>query len=246
MHWYGVMVALGFAAGLWPAARRAPRAGMTADLVFDIGPWIIIGAIIGARFLYVVSYWDRQFAGKAFTEVFMVHHGGLVYYGGLIGASVACVVFSVVKKTRLWRIADVLAPSIALGSVFGRIGCLLNGCCYGRVCALPWGIQFPTEHETHPAHVHPTQIYDSALNLVFYAGLEWLFRRGKFDGHVFSVYLIGYAVIRSAVEFFRGDYPARYLGGWATPAHIVSIGILATGVILFLLLRRGAKTGVPA
>lgn len=235
------MVALGFVAGLWMASRRAPLAGMTADQVFDVGPWIIIGAIIGARILYVVSYWNEQFADKSFLEIFMIHHGGLVYYGGLIGASLACILFAVLKKVPLWRVADVLAPSIALGYVFGRIGCLLNGCCYGSECSFPWAIRFPTGHETHPHAVHPTQIYDSLLNLVLYAGLEWLFRRRRFDGQIFAIYLLGYAILRSTVEVFRGDYPHYYLGGAVTPAHLVSIGIFAAGLVLYLVLRQPKK-----
>ena len=132
--------------------------------------------------------------------------------------------------------ADILAPSIALGCVFGRIGCLLNGCCYGRACNLPWAIRFPADNPLNPPTypVHPTQIYDSLLNLGLYAVLAWLYRRKKFDGQVFGVYLVCYAVLRSFVEMFRGDYPEyqHYLGGWATPAHLVSILILAAGLVL--------------
>ena len=104
------------------------------------------GAIVGARFVYVTTYWREEFAGQPFSEIFMIQHGGLVYYGGLIGATVAGVIYIRWKKMPLWKTADVLAPSIALGSVFGRIGCLLNGCCYGRPTDLPWAITF-----TNPA-----------------------------------------------------------------------------------------------
>ena len=119
------------------------------------------------------------------------------------------------KKLPLWKIADVLAPSIALGSVFGRIGCLLNGCCYGRACDLPWAISFPGGQSLHqPATpVHPTEIYDALLNLALYFFLAWLFRRKKFDGQIFATYLICYASSRSFVEYFRGDYPARSSSG---------------------------------
>jgi phosphatidylglycerol---prolipoprotein diacylglyceryl transferase len=89
--------------------------------------------------------------------------------------------------------------------------------------------------------LHPTQIYDSLLNLALYASLAWLYRRKKFDGQVFATYLVGYALLRSLVEVFRGDYPQRYLGGWATPAQLVSIGIFGAGlVLLFLLPHFGA------
>ena len=128
-------------------------------------------------------------------------------YGGLIGATLTGIIYIRWKKLPLWKTADVLAPSIALGNVFGRIGCLLNGCCYGRACSLPWAIRFPSDHSTGGVPVHPTEIYDALLNFAFYLGLAWLFRRKKFNGQVFATYLIGYAIFRSIVEFFRGDYP---------------------------------------
>ena len=236
--WYGVMVATAFLAGLWTASRRGLSSGIPAEKVLDLGPWLIIGTIIGARALYVFSYWHEQFAGQPLSEIFMVWRGGLVYYGGLIGASLAGIIYARVKGLPLWRLADVMAPSIALGCVFGRVGCLLNGCCYGRQCDLPWAIHFPAGHQTYPHGVHPTQVYDSMLNLVLYLGLAWLYRRKKFDGEVFAAYLIGYALLRSLVEVFRGDYPQHYLGGWATPAQLVSIGILIAGVVLWGVLAR--------
>jgi len=248
IHWYGVMVALGFLAGLWTAGRRGLRAGVAAEKIADLGPWLIVGAIAGARTLYVISYWRESFMGKPLWEIFAVWQGGLVYYGGLIGASLACIFYARWKDLPLWKLADILAPSIALGYVFGRIGCLLNGCCYGRACDLPWAIRFPPGNPlnppTHP--VHPTEVYESLLNLGLYGALAWVFRRRKFDGQVFGVYLVGYALLRSFVEMFRGDYPERqhYLGGWATPAHLLSILILAAGLVLLRVLPRSeAKRG---
>jgi phosphatidylglycerol:prolipoprotein diacylglycerol transferase len=241
VHWYGVMVALAFVAGLWTASRRGLRENFAPEKILDIGPWLIIGAIAGARTFYVVEYWQQQFAGRPFSEVFMIHHGGLVFYGGFIGASLACIIYARLKKLPLWKLADVLAPSIALGSVFGRIGCLMNGCCYGRECTAPWAIHFPIGHETYPTGVHPTEIYDALLNLILYLALAWLFRRKKFDGQVFAAYLMCYAATRSFAEYFRGDYPAANLHDGLTPAHLVSIGIFAAGVVLFRLLRRPAK-----
>jgi phosphatidylglycerol:prolipoprotein diacylglycerol transferase len=248
VHWYGVMMALAFIAGLWTASRRCKRDGIAPEKILDLGPWLIIGAIIGARILYVFTFWREQFAADPFPEIFMVQHGGLVYYGGLIGASLACILYSRIRKVPLWKLGDIMAPSIALGYVFGRIGCLMNGCCYGRACSMPWAIRFPEKHATHPlgmeaTPVHPTQIYDSLLSLLLYLGLAWLYRRKKFDGQVFGAYLVCYALTRSFVEYFRGDYPAyqHFLGGWATPAQLVSIGILFAGVGLLFALRRFAQ-----
>src|ERR1035437_11086967 len=94
IHWYGVMVALGFLAGLWTAGRRGLRAGIAAEKIIDLGPWLIIGAIIGARMLYVISYWHEAFEGKPIADVFKVWKGGLVYYGGGVRAAHARLVFS--------------------------------------------------------------------------------------------------------------------------------------------------------
>jgi phosphatidylglycerol:prolipoprotein diacylglycerol transferase len=241
VHWYGVLVALGFLAGLWTAGCRAPLSGIASEKILDIGPWLIVGAIVGARVLYVISFWDEEFARAPITHVFMIQKGGLVYYGGLIGSSLAYIIYAVVRKLPFWRVADILAPSVALGYVFGRLGCLMNGCCYGKVCKLPWAVHFPETHSTHGQAVHPTQIYDSLLNLLLYAALAWLYRRKKFDGQVFGFYLVGFAITRSTVEFFRGDYPSYY-AGWITPAHLVSVGTLLAGLILLWVLRKPAKT----
>lgn len=244
LHWYGVLVALGFIAGLWTAARRAPRTGITAEVVSDLGPWLIGGSILGARLLHVVSYWRESYAGKPWWEPLAIHHGGLVFYGGLVGASLATIWYAQRRQLVLWRLADVLAPSIALGHAFGRLGCLMNGCCHGRACDLPWAIHFPADHPTMGAGVHPTQLYESALNLSLYALLVALYRRKRFDGQVFAAYLMAYALLRSFVEMFRGDYATRTFGV-LTPAHWVSVGILGTGLALWWKLPRQPAQPAP-
>ncbi len=238
IHWYGVLVALGFLAGLWTASRRGLRDGIAAEKIIDAGPWLIVGGIAGARALYVISYWQEKFANGPWTEIFMVQKGGLVFYGGLLGAGAGGLIYVLKNGLPLWKFADTLAPSIALGYVPGRLGCLMNGCCYGQACDWPWALHFPAGHDTHGHGVHPTQIYDSLLNLALYFALAWWYRRKEFDGQVFAAYLMGYAFTRSVVEMFRGDYPAHYLGGWATPAHLISFAILATGAVLFWKLPR--------
>jgi phosphatidylglycerol:prolipoprotein diacylglycerol transferase len=239
--WYGILVATGFLAGLWTASRRALRSNIDPETIFDLGPWLLVGVILGARIWYIVSYWNESFAGQPISEIFKVWHGGLVFYGGLIGASLACILFAWRKHLPLWRLADILAPSIALGSFFGRWGCLMNGCCYGKPTTMPWGIHFPYGHETYPNLVHPTEIYDSTLNLGLYLFLAWLFRRKKFDGQVFAFYLILYSVIRSFGEIFRGDYTPVHYWGWLTPGQIVSVGVIIAGAILLWKLPRAEK-----
>lgn len=240
IRWYGVMMALGFAAGLWTATRRARRLNVSADIVSDTTMWLLLGSIVGARVVYVTTYWKQEFAGQPLSEIFMIQHGGLVFYGGLIGATVAGIGYLSWKKLPVWKIADILAPSIALGSVFGRIGCLLNGCCFGRACDLPWAISYPAEHVAGGALVHPVQVYDALLNLVLFIGLEFFVTRRKFDGQVFALYLMGYAVFRSIAEYFRGDYPTDHIHNGLTSAQLVSIGIFVAGAALYALRRTSA------
>ena len=240
VHAYGVMMAFAFVFGLWTATLRGRREKISGETIADVALWVMIGTILGARTVYVATYWQEEFAGQPISEIFMIQHGGLVFYGGLIGAIIAGMIYVRWKKLPLWKVADVMAPSIALGSVFGRTGRLLNGCCYGRACNLPWAIRFPADNPlnspTYP--VHPTEIYDALLNLGLYFFLAWRFRRKKFDGQVFATYLIGYAVTRSFVEYFRGDYNVAHHHFGLTPAQLVSVPIFISGLALAAVLAR--------
>ena len=238
------MIALAFLAGLWTATRRGALVHLSKEDIGDVTLWLMVGAIVGARVAYVTTYWQDEFADQPLSEIFMIQHGGLVFYGGFIGAALAGMIAIRWKKMPLWKTADVLAPSIALGSVFGRIGCLLNGCCYGRFCSMPWAITYPAGQANTGVPVgvplHPTQIYDALLNLLLYGLLAWLFRRRKFDGQVFATYLLCYAVDRSVVEAFRGDYTAGHQHFGLTPAQLVSVPIFFTGLALAAILSRRA------
>lgn len=238
------MIALAFLAGLWTATLRARREKISGEHIADITLWLMVGAILGARIVYVATYWREEFADQPFSEIFMIQHGGLVYYGGLIGAIVTGTIYIRWKKMPFWKTADVLAPSIALGNVFGRIGCLLNGCCYGRACSLPWAISFPANNPLNPPTypVHPTEIYDALLNFGVYLFLAWLFRRKKFDGQIFATYLLCYAVTRSFVEYFRGDYTNLHYHLGLTPAQWISVPIFVAGLALAAILSRRNPT----
>jgi phosphatidylglycerol:prolipoprotein diacylglycerol transferase len=246
IHWYGAMIALAFLAGLWTATLRAKREKIPGEKIADVTLLLMIGAILGARFVYVTTYWREEFADQPLSEIFMIQHGGLVYYGGFIGAAIAGFIYIRWKKMPLWKTADVLAPSIALGSVFGRAGCLLNGCCYGRQTDVPWAITFTNpqalELSGTPLGIplHPTEIYDALLNFALYFFLAWLFRRKKFDGQIFATYLLCYAVTRSIVEYFRGDYSTLHYHLGLTPAQWISVPIFATGLLLAAVLSRRA------
>lgn len=237
LHWYGVLVVAGILAGLMTAARRGLRDRLDQELFYDLLPWLIGGVLIGARALYVATYWRTDFAGLPLWRTLAFWHGGLVFHGGLIGAAVAVILFARRRRLPLWVLADALAPSIALGHVLGRFGCFLNGCCYGHPTELPWAVHFPADHETHGQGVHPTQLYEAGLDFLLYLALAWLYRRKRFDGQVFSAYLLAYAGLRSGVELLRGDYAAP-VAGWLTPAHFVSVLLLVAGVVLWWRLPR--------
>lgn len=243
IHWYGILVAGGFLAGLWTASRRAPGAGISGETVADYGPWVVVGALVGARLWFVVAYWDEEFASQPLTRIFNVRAGGLVFHGGLLGASLATVWFARRRRVALWDLADVLAPSIALGHAFGRIGCLFNGCCHGTPTDLPWAVPLADAPRGAAGMVHPVQAYEALLLLGLYAALAWHFRRGRrYGGHTFVIYLLAYAGIRFAVEFFRGDYGPRLVFG-LKPGQVVSLVVFAAG--LALLRHRRPRTAVP-
>jgi len=239
VHWYGILVALGFMAGYWTAQRRGLRDGLSPDAVADVVFWLFLGGIVGARVLYVISYWREEFADGPWTKVFTTR-SGFVFYGGLIGATVCGIAYAIRKTLPVWKLADALVPSVALGHAFGRLGCFMTGCCHGRACELPWAVHFPADHVTRGIGVHPTQLYEAGLNLALFGALAWWYRRKQFDGQVFALYLMAYAPVRALVEHYRGDYaPTKFIGP-LSPGQLVSIGIFTAGIIFYFWLRRRA------
>ena len=247
LHSFGLLVALGFLAGLAAAARNVRKAGLNGELVYDLAPWLVGAGLVGARLLYVISYWDKDFAGQPLIETIAVWKGGLVFYGGLILAILVALWRVHSMKLPLWTMADALAPGVAIGHAFGRIGCLLNGCCYGRPSSLPWAIHFPPSHPTAGISVHPSQVYETLLNLTFFGLLMWGFGRRRFSGQIFSFYLMGYAVLRAITEWFRGDYDriSHPLSGVFTPGQSTGLWIFLAGLALYFVLRT-QTAGKPA
>ena len=230
IHTYGVLVATGFLAGILTAQHRARRSGLAPERISDLGVWLIVAAMLGAKLFHIVFFWNDFIEGWRATGLASLR-AGFVFYGGFLGATAGLLVYARLNKLPAWQLADVLAPSGALGHAFGRLGCFFEGCCYGKACALPWAIHLPG----HATAVHPTQLYEAAGNLVIFAGLSAYYRRRRFASQICWLYVLSYGVLRFGVEFFRGDYDVHYFGV-LTIAHIMAgvlILVAVAGLILY-------------
>lgn len=234
IYWYGILFALGFIISWHLAIKRASERGINKDLMANLGIFVLLGGILGARVWYVVENWGSQFAGKNFLAIFNIREGGLVYYGGFIGASVIFFIYCFIKKLEWLQLADIFASCIPLGHMFGRIGCFLNGCCYGKFTQLPWAIKFPSFHATHGMPVHPTQLYEAASNLILFILLCYILNKRQFKGQVIALYLVGYGILRFVVEYFRGD-PVTMILDIIRIGQFVSILFIIMGILIYIL-----------
>ena len=234
IHTYGVLVAAGFLFGILTAQRRARQVSLNAEHIGDLGVWLIVSAMLGAKLFHIIFFWDDFIAGWRATGL-MSLRAGFVFYGGFLGATIGVVTYARLEKLPIGTLADAFAPSIALGHAFGRLGCFFEGCCYGRACALPWAVALPG----HTHALHPTQLYEAAGNLVIFAGLSVLYRRRKFTGQIWWLYVLSYGVLRFGVEFFRGDYEVHYFGIFTITQVIAGVMVAASALVLC------GKTGAP-
>ncbi len=248
---YGTMLALAFVIGTILAAWRAGKAGVDRDKIIDLIFYILVSSLLGARSLFVALSWD--YYSSHFLEIFQIWEGGLVFYGGLILAFVATVWF--IKKNRLpfGKVVDILAPSAVLGIAIGRVGCFLNGCCWGKV-SYKWGISFPFK-DNPPVYaqqvfdnlipkdalcslpVVPAQLYESGACLIIFVILLLAERKKRFDGLVFWLFICLYSAFRFTIEYFR-YYEANFILGNLTVSQITSMGLF---ILSLIALARGGK-----
>ena len=232
IYWYGVMTALGFLAAVLHWNRLARRTGRPRGLGSELGIWVMLCGILGARIAYVLANFDYYLSAP--QEIIRIDRGGQIYYGGFIGAALGVMVLARLRKQPLWSFADFVVTGLPLGHAIGRFGCFLNGCCYGTVTDLPWRV-FQRD-----VYRHPVQLYEMLFNLALYALLVAYFFRKKRDGTVFALYLVVYAVGRFALEFLRGDERTQWLG--LSVAQVLSVAFFAAGCALWALLPRDGKT----
>ena len=243
---YGFMLAVSFLLGIWLAGRRAKRAGVDPQKILDLSVIIILAAVVGARLLYVVFHLD-QYSNP--LDMFALWQGGATFYGGFLLAMAASYWWVQKNNFSFLQIADILAPSLGLGLVFTRVGCLLSGCCYGKPTDLPWGLVFPPDSPAGAAaaatardlgvdHValHPTQVYSSIKGLVIFVALMTLEPKLKKRGSLFGLFLVLYGLGRFTIDFFRYyETNARVLMGLSFN-QVISVVLVLIG--LFLMLRR--------
>jgi len=201
---YGLMLAIAVVVSTLLLARDAHRSNINADIIFDLVFWAVISGIVGARAFYIAL--NYPYFMKYPGEIIMVQNGGLAWQGGLILGLIVVLLFIKSKKLPLSRMLDVLVPYLALGQSLGRVGCFLNGCCYGREFA--GGIYFPV----HDATLHPTQLYLSVGYLIVFIILKQYQKFSEIPGLTFASYLILASSLRFGVEFFRADHEILFLG----------------------------------
>lgn len=202
MYSFGAMVALAFLAATWWGMHRAKQLGENPDTLLELGCWMVFSGLVGARLFYVIFFPAAFFADPIGV---LFNQGGLVWYGGMIAVTLTMIWFAQAKKISLWRLMDIMAPPAALGLAIGRIGCLLAGCCYGGLSTLPWTIQYPVGHETHPHFVHPSPLYETIALLIVTALLGWMDRHKKFEGLTGWSFFVLYGIVRFVLEYYRGD-----------------------------------------
>lgn len=242
---YGIFLAVGMLLALYVASRLAARDGLPRERIYDLGLWTLIGGLLGSKLLMFLVEDNVQVFSLDFLR------SGGVFYGGLIGGFLTVVLLIRFYKLPFWKVADALAPGLALGQAFGRQGCFAAGCCWGKPTDLWWGVHFTEaghEYTGVPMYgpdgselfLYPTQLIESFTMLAVFGLLIWLHHRKKFDGQVLIAYGIIYAIFRFCIEFIRDD-PRGDLFGLTTltglsTSQLVSL-VVAAAAIIFMAMR---------
>lgn len=245
IHGYGLMLALSFMLGIYFAMRRAQKQGVDPNKIMDLSVWIVLAAIIGSRFLYVV-YHLEEFSGhwldtiNPFQSDGKIGIAGLTMLGGVVLAIVVGVVYLRVKKMNVLKVCDIMIPSVALGIFLTRIGCFLNGCCHGLPTDVSWAVTFTNPYSACASHLmntplHPTQIYSSIYGLVIFGTLLFAEKFKKFDGFLFFLFFILYGLSRFIVDNFRYYEDSAMVGGLGiTVNQAISLAMIFTGIVLLI------------
>ena len=249
IHAYGVMILLACSGALAITVWRANRERLDGRIVYELATWLFLGGVIG-RGRSLSSSTRRR--SSRLGDLFRSWEGGNVFYGCIIGGLIGSLLYWWRRPFPFWPMADAVAPALAVGIALGRLGCFLNGCCFGVVSDLPWALRFPSgSHVWHDQvdrgilplaaefslPVHPIQLYAAVAGLIILVALSWYFPRRRRDGEVMALLMILYPVTRWPIESLRGDEQAIFLG--MTLSQNISVVLLSLGLIVgSILLRR--------
>jgi phosphatidylglycerol:prolipoprotein diacylglycerol transferase len=267
IHGYGLMIVIGFLLGCWLAARETRRRGLP-DRMYDLGLVMLLAGVLGGRTFYFIQYYDTAFAGSQypFLEFFKIWKGGLVFYGGAILGLLGGFIYLWRKRLPMADFLDCAGIGAPIAMAFGRIGCFLNGCCFGKVCdaSYPLAVRFPLEsparashlargllggHETTSLPVHPVQLYQAAHDFMIFGLVYWYLRRaGTPRGAGMPLLFALYGIGRFLLEGLRGDHSATFTGLTVSQNLSLALLVLFGGAFVFILLREpfGAVSAGPA
>lgn len=241
---YGLMTALAYGVASWYLYRRRHYIKLDADTFWNIIFIAFLSALLGAKLLYIIVSWQEM--GATFAErlqtVVRDFRYGFVFFGGAICAVLTLIWYLKKKKLPVLKTADFFIVGLPLGHAIGRIGCFLAGCCHGKPTTMPWGVAFTDPHSlVNPQYLgiplHPTQLYECGLNLILFFILHRYYKKPHKDGAVLALYLIGYALLRFSIEFFRGDFRGGFFLGMS-PSQIISLLIALAALITWCHLKK--------
>lgn len=252
MPTYGLLVASGVLIGLWIAARNSQKNGINPEHAWNLGIYVVLAGIVGAKVLYVINEWNDGYSGN-WRAIFSwdTFRAGGVFSGGLVAGLAVAAWYVRRYKMPALATCDAFAPGLALGHAIGRLGCFAAGCCFGRETHHFWGVTFTSQLAASisgtPLNkpLQPTQLFEAAVELANFFILTWMLGRKKFDGQVFAGFMILYGTARFFLEFLRGD-PGRgelIPGVLSGTQGIAILLVLAGGFIWWL---RSADRVVPA
>jgi phosphatidylglycerol:prolipoprotein diacylglycerol transferase len=242
LHTYGFLLAVGFLLGLKFAASKAKKLGVETRMMMDLGLYILVSALVGAKLLLLIVDWDHF----QHDPMSLLRSGG-IFYGGLVAAIITALWYFRKHRLAPWQMADIIAPAIALGHGVGRLGCFSAGCCYGKPTNSFLGVVFKDDYAHQivgvplGASLHPTQLYEAAAEFLIFLVLILLSRKKRFDGQIFWTYVALYAIARFVIEFFRGDPRGYVFGGAISTSQFIGIIMFGTAMIALAVLRRGPK-----
>jgi phosphatidylglycerol---prolipoprotein diacylglyceryl transferase len=243
---YGLMLTISFLLGLYYIYKISQKTKANFDHLLNIAFIMIFGGVVGARLFYVFFHLD-EFSGNWLDSFNPFHSGqfgiaGLNLYGGVVTAIILSFIYIRKKEMPLLATFDTFAPTLGLGLIFTRIGCFMNGCCFGTPTDLPWGVSFPLDSIPYyvfgDAHLHPAQLYSSFYGLFLFLFLHWRLKHKSFDGQVVALLFMIEAIFRYLIEFVRyyeSEMHFSFMGMNPTYNQAISIMLFALGLAIYII-----------